>query len=119
MRRWGLVGLVLLLAQVAWGGTYQVTWTQPADCDEVARWELWGARGTGTLAQVGTIPATAVTCPVDPTTPLASTVTANLKRGTWSFRLRAVGVGDGETADSTVLVTRFPLTAPDLSTVTR
>jgi len=97
-----------------------ITFLQPSDCSEIAKWELWAQKnGEPSSTKRADVPLSSLAGPCSETDANVATISTNLKRGTYAFTLRAVGVGDGETADSNVLSVRFPLTKPTQQTITR
>lgn len=110
------MGLISFLLQVpAFAATYQMKWTQE-QCEEVARWELWGSRGGQQMQQITSVGATTILCAMTPE--ISTTFEWAPRRGQWSLRLRAVS-SDGETADSDPLAITVPLPRPRLIEVRR
>lgn len=113
-----LAALAFVAALVTGAGaaTFEVRFTQP-DCADIARWELWGARSSDSVpSKRADILASALAAPCSETDDNVATINVTLRRGPYTWTLRAVGT-EGDTADSNTVVSVVPMPKPTLKSV--
>lgn len=108
---------ILMFVTGAGAATFDVRFEQP-DCENIARWELWGQRSSDpSPSKQSDIPESALAAACSETDENLASITMKLRRGSYTWTLRVVGT-DGQVADSNSVVSVIPMPKPTLKSVT-